>query len=150
DKGRVYVLDDTRIRPAEVRVGVKNDDYAVVSTELNKNTRFLLFHPDIQKDKNLDLSKYTVEAFKPGQKVRSEDTNKAGTNKAGQTNARPAKRAAVQTNTPNFADAYMDDPASGDKKKTSGTNRTRTRRPSDGSTGTTGSNFQRPTRPTTP
>lgn len=147
DKGKVYVLDETRIRPAEVRVGAKNDDYVVVSTDLNKNTRFLLFHPDIQKDKNLDLSKYTVESFKPGQKVRSEDTNKAGTNKSGQTNAKPVKRAVVQTNTPNMADTYMDDLGSGDKKKTSGTNRTRVRRPTDGGSG---SNIQAPTRPTSP
>ncbi len=147
DKGKVYWLDGDRIRPAEVRVGAKNDDYVVVSTELNKNTRFLLFHPDIQKDKNLDLSKYSVDTFKPGQKVKSENTNKAGTNKPGQTNARPVKRALVQTNTPNFADTGMDDLGSGEKKKSSGTNRMRSRRPADG---TSGNGSPTPTRPSSP
>jgi multidrug efflux pump subunit AcrA (membrane-fusion protein) len=81
NKGRVYIFDGSKkIVKSEVRLGIKNDDFIVIETDLPQSTKFLLYHPDIEKNKDLDLSKFNIQDFFQKGKKSDASTNSSATN----------------------------------------------------------------------
>ncbi len=122
NKGKVYVLENKKAVKSEVRLGVKNEDFVVIETDLPKTTAFLLYHPEIEKAKDLNLNKFEFMDFST--KVKKEtSTNVAATN------VEKPKREAKVITPPAAAVPSASDLGTGSDTKTEGSTKARTRKP---------------------
>ncbi|MBN8218095.1 MAG: efflux RND transporter periplasmic adaptor subunit, partial [Spirochaetes bacterium] len=108
DVGTVYLLDAGKFRLETVRLGAKNDDFVVVDTKLPRQTVFLLYNAEVEKDPKLDPAKFKIEPWRAAPKTNAAPQSNAQTNRAPRAEARTAAKE------PSPAD-FFGDPAGGER-----------------------------------
>lgn len=97
-KAQVFTLEGSAAKGSTVGLGVRNEDYAVVETTMPKSTVFLLYHPELDRDPKLDLSKFSIELWQPPVKTnQAPNTNAKAKAAAGSAVAPPAPAAPTAT-----------------------------------------------------
>lgn len=113
DRAQVYTLDGNHAKSDTVKIGVRNEDFAVVETALPRSTIFLLYHAELDKDPKIDLSKFQIESWQAPAKTNAAPNTNAKPKAAGQ--APGAAKVGGKEMSPTD---YMSDPASSAADKT--------------------------------